>query len=145
MNDTYITVTEFLTLLAGSSPAGIVVPADWYKGTDILINDEPLQRKNAARLFHLFLLRVLKEADEENTDKAWKLRDIYDCRVCAAHIAQIYQKGIMDAFFYEDVAKGGSSQKEDGFSVFENNRNIGKEEAIDCIKRVYNAELRRKR
>ena len=51
----------------------------------------------------------------------------------------------MDAFFYEDVAKEGSSQKEDGFSVFENNRNIGKEEAIDCIKRVYDAELRRKR
>ncbi len=54
-----------------------------------------LTRKICARLIHEFMMNVLKIPDVD-----WKsasdLKDIYDCRVCANAIAQVYERGIMD-------------------------------------------------
>ena len=54
-----------------------------------------LTRKICARLIHEFMFNVLKVPDVE-WEKAGSLRDIYDCRVCANAIAQVYERGIMD-------------------------------------------------
>ena len=54
-----------------------------------------LTRKMCARLIHEFMFNVLKVPDVE-WEKAGNLRDIYDCRVCANAIAQVYERGIMD-------------------------------------------------
>lgn len=54
-----------------------------------------LTRKICARLIHEFMFNVLKVPDVE-WKKAGNLRDIYDCRVCANAIAQVYERGIMD-------------------------------------------------
>ncbi|MBQ6407429.1 MAG: hypothetical protein IJJ64_05260 [Butyrivibrio sp.] len=54
-----------------------------------------LTRKICARLIHEFMFNVLKVPDVE-WEKAGNLRDIYDCRVCANAIAQVYERGIMD-------------------------------------------------
>ena len=54
-----------------------------------------LTRKICARLLHEFMFNVLKVPDVE-WKKAGNLRDIYDCRVCANAIAQVYERSIMD-------------------------------------------------
>ena len=54
-----------------------------------------LNRKNAARMIHEFLLKVKKEKDETSINPAKKLRDLYDCHTCVNHVAQVYLKGII--------------------------------------------------
>ena len=41
-------------------------------------------------------LKVMKVNDLDISG-AKDLKDLYDCRVCANHIAQVYLRGIMDA------------------------------------------------
>ncbi len=60
------------------------------------VRNAVLDRKTAASVIHEFLLDVLEEKNESDIGPALELADIYDCRVCAAHIAQVYCKGIMD-------------------------------------------------
>ena len=77
----------------------------WLEFEDELYSDEPVLRKNEARILHLFLLKELGIKDLQDIQKAGELRDLYDCRVCANHVAQVYLRGIMDA---GDIAvKGG--------------------------------------
>lgn len=80
-----------------------------------------LTKKIAARLIHEFMLNVLKIPDED-----WKesgtLKDIYDCRVCANAIAQVYDKGIIP------VAKE---------KVFGLNEQVSAPEAKDYIDKLY--------
>ena len=56
-----------------------------------------LTRKITARLIHEFMLNIFGIADEEWKESG-KLKDIYDCRVCANAIAQVYDRGIMPAY-----------------------------------------------
>ena len=68
----------------------------WLEAGDEIFKDGPLTRKNAARICHMYLLKVMKVKDLDMSSAA-KLKDLYDCRVCADHIAQVYLRGIMDA------------------------------------------------
>ena len=52
-------------------------------------------KKDVARIVHEYLIRVLKEPDETDIRAASALKDLYSCRVCAGHIAQVYVKGIV--------------------------------------------------
>ena len=76
----------------------------WLEYGDELYSDEPVLRKNEARIFHMFLLKELGIKDLQDIQKAGELRDLYDCRVCANHVAQVYLRGIMDA---KDLAVKG--------------------------------------
>ena len=53
-----------------------------------------LTKKTCARMIHEFLKTVLGVKDLD-WDKAKELKDIYDCRVCANSVAQVYERGIM--------------------------------------------------
>ena len=53
-----------------------------------------LLKKTAARIIHEFMVNVLKWPDLDWGDST-KLKDIYDCRVCANAIAQTYLRGII--------------------------------------------------
>ncbi len=140
----------------------------WIEEWDVLHGNEPLLRKNAARILHMYMLKVLKEPDEASDGPSRKvLRDIFDCRVCANHVAQVYDKGIMDGFFYEDgnvketsgngdgnvkeTSENGdgnkekTSRKKEELGVFELSRNMDYDEAIDSIRRVFDKNLRRRR
>ena len=64
---------------------------------DLTDKDGLIDRKSVARILHNYIRIVLKEKDEEDISKAYILKDLFDCRVCADHIAQIYLKGIMEA------------------------------------------------
>lgn len=55
----------------------------------------PLERRATAAILHRFLRTEANEPDETDWDRATVLVDLYECRVCADHIAQVYLKGIM--------------------------------------------------
>lgn len=77
--------------------------AGWLEDMDTVGKDEPLLKKNAARIIHEFMRLELQEPDIDNISCASKLRDLYDCRVCTKHVMQVYAKGIMEGFYASDT------------------------------------------
>ena len=69
----------------------------WLEFEDKLYRDDDIARKNIARIIHMYLLKEKGIPDLQDISKAGELRDLYDCRVCANHVAQIYLRGIMGA------------------------------------------------
>ena len=65
-----------------------------FAGTSM---EEAVTRKAAARIIHTYLKDVRRICDTD-WNRSLKLRDIYDCRVCANSIAQIYERGIIKEF-----------------------------------------------
>lgn len=53
------------------------------------------KRQTAAGIVHKYLLNELKESDEADIRGAYVLKDLFDCRVCVNHVAQVWLKGIM--------------------------------------------------
>ena len=96
-----MSLKDFLTLLFESDDA-----VDKAHELDIIDKyyyehpDETVLRKDAARILHLYMLKVLHMKDEEDISSASVLKDLYDCRVCVNHIAQVYLKGILKAREY---------------------------------------------
>ena len=119
--NSYITVGQFVTALLAKCPTiltsynhtmsspGTLGPlnygyqAGWLEDMDITGMDEPLLRKNAARIIHEFLRLELHEPDTKDISAATKLRDLYDCRVCTKHIMQVVAKGIMEGYYLTDT------------------------------------------
>lgn len=104
----------------------------WLEAQDILGREQALQRKTAARITHEFLRRELQETDEVDGSPAYRLQDLFDCRVCAGHIIQVYVKGIMD----------GKKSADDRF-VFGTEDYISQVEAEEIIGRVFEKGLRK--
>ena len=69
----------------------------WLEDADERNPTAPLNRQTAARITHEFMRIELKIPDLADISPATKLKDLYTCRVCANHIAQLYCRGIMDA------------------------------------------------
>ncbi len=72
---------------------------------------QPLNKKTAARIIHIFMQDVLNVPDVDWQGAA-NLRDIYECRVCANAIAQVYEKSIIpprdnDVFGVNDAIPDG--------------------------------------
>lgn len=62
---------------------------------DLSESFEEIDRRSAARILHNFMRIVLGIKDEPDISKAYVLKDLFDCRVCANHIAQVYLRGVM--------------------------------------------------
>ena len=75
----------------------IALSHGWLSPQDGQQADEPMRRSDAARILHEFLRWELGEPDEVDWGIAKELKDLYDCRVGAAHVAQMVCKGIMTA------------------------------------------------
>lgn len=84
---------------------------------------ETPERRHIAASVHNYLLNTLHEEDEENWDAAKDLQDLYDCKACVMHIAQVYTKGIMPA--------ADESQK-----IFGTRQPITQEELKEIVTRV---------
>lgn len=93
----------------------------------IRISPMETERKKVAREAHKIVKEILDEADETDVKKAEVLKDLYDCRVCVEHIAQMYVKGII-----QPVQK----------DVFGTNDFITPEEAERIYEKIYNKSLR---
>lgn len=87
--------------------------------------DEAVVRKKAAKIFHMYLLNVMHVKDEDDISPASIMKDLYDCRVCVNHIAQVYLKGIMKAHEYPG-----------GLILFEPDVEITEAEVMDALENL---------
>jgi rhodanese-related sulfurtransferase len=104
-----VTTEQFVTLIIRNSKGNITpISDDWSSGYidyalrrgiiedyDMTNISNPIERRSAARIVHNVLLIELGEKDEAQWSAAENLRDLYSCRTCVMHIAQMYVKGIM--------------------------------------------------
>ena len=55
---------------------------------------DPALRRDAARILHIFLIQIAKLPDEDWGEYA-RLKDLYDCRICANAIAQVCVRSLL--------------------------------------------------
>ena len=67
----------------------------WLEDQDESHPENPLNRQTAARILHEFLRIECGLDDLQNISSATKLKDLYTCRVCTNHIAQVCARGLM--------------------------------------------------
>lgn len=95
IND-YITVRKFINLLSQKDDVFLYGRIrGWLEDEDERFSDNPLTRRTAARIIHQFMKIELQIPDVKDISAAEVLQDLYTCRVCANHIAQIYVRKIM--------------------------------------------------
>ena len=68
----------------------------WIEAGDLAEPERVLRRMDAARILHLYMQHVLGIPDLPDISGAGVLKDLYDCRVCVNHIAQVFLRGLMD-------------------------------------------------
>lgn len=108
--EAWISIEQFVTALleraeiftADSDEVVYAYRRGWLQEQDVTGRKQPLQKKHCARIVHNFLLIEKKEPDEIDSGPAGKLQDLFDCRVCAGHVMQVYTKGIMDGYKNKD-------------------------------------------
>lgn len=136
-----VTTEQFITMIVRSSKGNIEPTRDeWssgyidyalYKGIimdyDMTNRSYPIERRAAARIVHEALMTEFLERDEEEWRAAEKLMDLYSCRTCVMHIAQVYVKGIM---------LGHAN------NVFDVRGNITLSEATEIVVRMLNKKKR---
>ncbi|HKL98860.1 MAG TPA: rhodanese-like domain-containing protein [Mobilitalea sp.] len=107
--EVYVTTEQFVTMIFRSSKGELEPMRDGIssghlayalcKGIiedyDITNRSNPIERRSAARIIHEALLTEFSERDEDEWSAAENLLDLYSCRTCVKHIAQVYVKGIM--------------------------------------------------
>lgn len=125
--DGYLTVEQFAGLLEKTVPC-VTEEAGRADGDVWQQSGEPIKRRTAAGMLHLALL-CAGEKDEESIEAALHLKDLYTCRTCVNHIAQVYAKGIM-------------TEWSDG--IFGVEEQITHQEAEKILQRVTNRQLRKK-
>lgn len=74
----------------------------WLEDSDEINPQNFLDRRTAARIIHQFMKIEMHIPDEKNISKAEILKDLYTCRVCANHIAQVVVKNIMQPVLSPD-------------------------------------------
>lgn len=87
-------IIEMLVSFSGISKEELLQKGVLETG-DLSESFEEIDRRSAARILHNFMRIVLGIKDEPDISKAYVLKDLFDCRVCANHIAQVYLKGVM--------------------------------------------------
>lgn len=99
-----------------------------YLHDEEMTADRPLVRADAARIVHLYL-KEKGYKDISDIEKASVLRDLYDCRVCVNHIAQVYLRGIMEPYEIDGIS-------DTPFLIFDSGRKVSKEEAQRILKNI---------
>lgn len=74
----------------------------WLEDSDETNPHKPLNRRTAARIVHQFMKIEMHIPDETDISQAENLKDLYTCRVCANHIAQVVVKKIMQPVLAPD-------------------------------------------
>jgi len=137
----FVTTEQFVKMIFRSYKEGTDLSGDdWlkeyldyalHKGIiedyDITNLYKPIERRAAARIVHEVLLTEYSEKDEVEWSAAEKLVDLYSCRTCVRHIAQVYVKGII------------LGRKN---NVFDVKGHITVSEAEEIVKRMLNRDKR---
>ncbi len=102
----------------------------WLEDSDERKPSAPLNRQTAARITHEFLRLELNIPDLADISPATKLKDLYTCRACANHIAQVYCRGIMDA------KKEEPDSSDSSLLLFDHLALVSKTEASDILSKL---------
>ena len=113
----------------------------WLEDCDESDSDAILDRRNAARICHQFMKLELGIKDLDDVSKAGELKDLYTCRVCTPHVAQIYCRGIMDADLVEDdrgdsFTLGKTNCQPSYVKIFNHLELVEKDEAEEIVEQI---------
>ena len=100
----------------------------WLEDQDESHPENPLNRQTAARILHEFLRIECGLDDLQDISSATKLKDLYTCRVCTNHIAQVCARGLMHQ------KKIQTSEKEE--LIFNHLQLVQKNEVQEILKKV---------
>ena len=67
----------------------------WLEEQDLTYANLKIDRRSLARIIHEFIRIELGVEDINDWSNAKKLKDLYDCRVCAKHVAQMVERNII--------------------------------------------------
>ena len=146
MQEEEINVGEFVQLLM-NSPSQISISELlryghfrlWLEDSDERHPEAVLNRQTAARIVHQFLKIECGIPDISDITPATQLKDLYTCRVCAEHIAQVYVRNIMNA---QNINETGEPDFSDSpVLIFNHLASVTKAEATQILKKV--SEIRR--
>lgn len=101
----------------------------WLEDQDELHCSQIIDKRTAARILHQFMKIELNQKDVQNISQAEVLKDLYTCRVCVNHVAQVFIKKIMD---YEEIEVNG----ETGF-IFNMLKPVTKKQADLSISKMF--------
>ncbi|MCR4793174.1 MAG: hypothetical protein K5871_10505 [Lachnospiraceae bacterium] len=100
----------------------------WIEARDIPECTWPIKRKDAARILHMYMQRIRGASDLADISPAGVLLDLYDCRTCVNHIAQVFLHGWMD----EVIIPSG----EKTVRIFDSEASVKKAELLDIKRRI---------
>ena len=100
----------------------------WIEDQDESHPENPLNRQTAARILHEFLRIECGLNDLQNISSATKLKDLYTCRVCTNHSAQLCARGLMHP---QEIQ---TSEKEE--LIFNHLELVPKNEVQEILKKV---------
>lgn len=113
----------------GTDPAEQALREGWVSAEDVYNAERSLDRQTAARIVHGYIRIVQGAEDLPDITAASFLRDLYDCRLCVNHIAQVCLRGIMDARKIPGIS-------DRGFFIFDHRAEVSEEEAEEIISRL---------
>lgn len=70
----------------------------WLEDQDEVNSESYLDRRTCARIIHQFMKIKMELPDLQDVSGAQVLKDLYTCRVCANHVAQIFVRGLMESY-----------------------------------------------
>ena len=88
----------------------------WLEDIDERQPAAPLNRQSAARIIHQFIKLECGIPDLVDIAPALRLHDLYTCRACSEHIAQVYTRGLMPAEEPGDLEISAPKKEEPDFS-----------------------------
>ena len=100
----------------------------WLEDQDETHPEKPLNRQTAARILHEFLRIECGLDDLQDISSATQLKDLYTCRVCTNHIAQVCARGLMHP---QEIQ---TSEKEE--QIFNHLEVMKKSEALEILQKV---------
>ena len=100
----------------------------WLEDQDETHPENPLNRQTAARILHEFLRIECGLNDLQNISQATQLKDLYTCRVCTNHIAQVCARGLMHP---QEIQ---TSEKKE--QIFNHLEVMKKSEALEILQKV---------
>lgn len=127
----YVSVKEFAEMLYRTDPKNRA-PGDilntahsegWLEAQDIYEKEKILKRLDAARVLHLFIREKRGIKDLPDITGAEVLKDLYDCRKCVNHIAQVFLRGLIKPI---SIKTSGDHS----FLIFDSKADLTKDEAL---------------
>ena len=103
----------------------------WLEAQDISGADNYIKRSDAARILHMFLVKVKDIKDLPDISGAEVLKDLYDCRICVNHIAQVYLRGLITAVSI-------NTSDSTSFYIFDSKSFLSEKESVSAIENLLN-------